>query len=244
MNWQNAKTLVLAHRGSASEAPENTMAALRLALQQQCDAIELDIHLTKDGEIVVCHDETLDRTTNLRGCIGEMTLADIRQADAGSWFSDQYAGEPVPLLREVLELVPLEIGLNVELKLSYGGSIEHKVVALLREYGRLSSVIFSSFDHRMLYRLKQLAPEARISLVYAGKLLRPLRLIEDFELEVEAVSLHHAMVEREDVMAIRNSGRQVIVWTVNEEEAMKRMLECGVSAIITDYPAKLRRIVG
>lgn len=86
MKWHNEKTLVVAHRGAASEAPENTMAALRLALEQQCNAIELDIHLTQDGEIVVCHDETLDRTTNLRGGIGEMTLTDIRQADAALGF--------------------------------------------------------------------------------------------------------------------------------------------------------------
>lgn len=244
MNWKKEKTMVIAHRGAAGDAPENTLAAFRLALQQQCDAIELDIHLSQDGEIVVFHDEMLDRTTNLRGLLGEQPLAEIQRADAGAWFSNEYAGEHIPLLREVLELVPQEIDLNVELKLSYGERIEQKVVDLLREYGRLSSVIFSSYDHRMLYHLKQLAPEARISLVYDAKLLRPIRLIEDFELEVEAVSLHHTMVEREEVMAIRNSGRQVIVWTVNEEEEMKRMIDCGVSAIITDYPEILRRIVG
>lgn len=243
MNWNFEGTWIVAHRGAAGEAPENTLAAFRLALEQHCQAIELDIHLTHDKEIVVCHDETLDRTTNRSGVIGELSLEEIRQADAGSWYAPAFAGEKIPLLREVLELVPLDIVLNIELKQSYDGRIEEKVIELLREFDRLDSVVFSSYDHKMLYRIKQIAPEVRISLVYDAKLLHPLGVIEDFGLDVFSVSLHHVMVDLDDVAAIRESGRHVIVWTVNEEQAMERMLECKVSGIITDYPAMLGKVI-
>lgn len=240
MNWNRKAPWVIAHRGAMGEAPENTLASFQKAIHQQCDVIELDIHLTSDGHVVVCHDETLDRTTDRSGAIGQLMLEEVRQADAGSWFGPAFAGERIPLLEEVLELVPAGIGLNIELKQSYGGRLEEAVVKLLRERGRLDSVLFSSYDHKLLHRMKQKAPEARISLVYDFKPLHPVRLTHDFGLEVYAVSLYHGMVEREDVEAIRGDGKHVIVWTVNQETAMRRMLDCGVSGIITDYPALLK----
>ncbi len=240
MNWNRNMPWVFAHRGASGEAPENTLASFRQAILQQCDVIELDIHLTSDGHVVVCHDETLDRTTDRSGAIAELTLEEIRRADAGSWFDPAFAGERIPLLQEVLELVPAEIGLNIELKMSCGGRLEEAAIKLLRENGRLDSVLFSSYDHKLLHRIKQQAPEARISLVYDFKPLHPLSLIRDFGLDVFAVSLYHGMVEQEDVEAIRKHGKHVIVWTVNQEPAMRRMLDCGVSGIITDHPALLK----
>lgn len=243
MNWNSNTSWVIAHRGAMGEAPENTLASFQKALEQQCDLIELDIHLTADGEIVVCHDETLDRTTDRSGAIGELTLEEIRQADAGSWFGTAYTGQRIPLLQEVLQLVPAEIGLNIELKTSYGDRIEDAVLRLLRENGRLDSVLFSSYDHKLLHRLKQKAPEARISLVYDFKPIDPVRLIHDFGLNVFSVSLYHGMVEQEDVEAIRRDGKHVMVWTVNQKPAMSRMLDCGVSGVITDYPAALKNVM-
>lgn len=243
MNWNNPTPWVFAHRGSSLEAPENTMSAFQLAAEQQCDVIELDIHLTRDGQVIVCHDETMGRTTDQSGVIGELTLAEIKQADAGSWFDSRYRGEQIPLLKEVLEQIPARIGLNIELKQSYNGRIVEPLIKLLREYGRLDDVLFSSYDHKLLYEIKQKAPECRISLVYDGKLLNPLRLIEDFGLDVFSVSLHACMVDAEDVIAIRKSGRHVIVWTVNEAAIMKQMLAYGVSGIITDDPKILRSLI-
>lgn len=243
MNWNRNTPWVIGHRGAMGEAPENTLASFRKAMDQQCDLIELDIHLTCDGHVVVCHDETLDRTTDRSGAIGELTLEEIRQADAGSWFDPAYAGERIPLLQEVLELVPAEIGLNIELKQSYGGRMEDAVLRLLRDNERLDSVLFSSYDHKLLYRIKQKAPEARISLVYDFKPLHPVRLIHDFGLDVFSVSLYHGMVEQEDVETIHGDAKRVLVWTVNQEPAMRGMLDCGVSGIITDYPAVLKRMI-
>ncbi|WP_244209120.1 glycerophosphodiester phosphodiesterase [Paenibacillus ferrarius] len=243
MNWNNGAPWVFAHRGSSLEAPENTMSAFQLAVDQQCDVIELDIHLTSDGQVIVCHDETLGRTTNQSGVIGELTLEEMKQADAGSWFSPVYTGEKIPLLQEVLERIPARIGLNIELKQSYSGRIVEPLIKLLRENGRLADVLFSSYDHKLLHDIKQKAPECRISLVYDAKPVNPIRFIEDFGLEVFSVSLHACMVDAEDVAAIRQSGRHVIVWTVNEASVMKQMLAYGVSGIITDDPKALRDLI-
>ncbi|NEW09752.1 glycerophosphodiester phosphodiesterase [Paenibacillus sp. SYP-B3998] len=246
MNWNSTDSTtpwVFAHRGSSAEAPENTMAAFLLAVEQKCDVIELDIHLTRDDQVIVCHDETLGRTTNGSGRIGELTLEEIKRVDAGSWFGQAFAGETVPLLEEVLKQVPKSIGLNIELKQTYDGRIVDPVINLLREYEQSQSVLFSSYDHKLLYQMKEKAPESRVSLVYDAKPVNPLRLIEDFGLDVFSVSLHDCMVDAEDVATIRRSGRHVIVWTVNEELAMRQMLDCGVSGIITDYPDALRRLI-
>ncbi|MDQ0896529.1 glycerophosphodiester phosphodiesterase family protein [Paenibacillus sp. V4I7] len=141
--------LVIAHRGAKGEAPENTMAAFRLGLEQGCDAIELDIHLSKDGEIVVIHDDTMHRTTDISGKVNELTLAELKQADAGRWFHEKYAGERVPLLEEVFDLVPANIMINVEVKYSYGRKLESALVELMRRKNRIHNVVVSSFDHKV-----------------------------------------------------------------------------------------------
>ncbi|MFC0211764.1 glycerophosphodiester phosphodiesterase [Paenibacillus chartarius] len=234
------RPLIIAHRGAAAEAPENTMAAFRKAIEQGCDAIELDVHLTADGQVVVFHDETLERTTNRSGPVGSLTWDELRQADAGAWFGRDFAGERVPLLSEVLELMPAAVGLNLELKLSYGGRMVAPVARLLREYGRAETTVISSYDHKLLYRMKQEAPEVLISLVYDGRLLNPLRLADDFGHDVFSFSLHHRMVEEDDVAPLRAAGKPVIVWTANREEDIRRLAACGVSGIITDVPGAAR----
>ena len=113
--------IVLAHRGYSAKAPENTMAAFELALAVGADGIELDVHMTRDGEIVVIHDDTLDRTTNGKGPVSDQTMAELRELDAGSWFSPEFAGERIPTLKLVLELIKdKDVLLNIEIKTGLG----------------------------------------------------------------------------------------------------------------------------
>jgi len=235
--------LVIAHRGAAGQAPENTPSAFRLAIGQGCDMIELDVQLTADDEIVVCHDDTADRTTNGSGLLRDMTLEQIRRLDAGAWYSPEYADERIPTLGEVFELVPSDVGINIELKCA-DNRIIRLLPALIREYGRTESVVISSFHHRLLHRLKTAAPNLRIGLLYTALLRDPVKLVRDFGLDVWSVHPHHALIEPEDIAALRANGQRVYPWTVNDPDAMKRLLAQGVSGIITDYPDRLRQLAG
>jgi glycerophosphoryl diester phosphodiesterase len=243
MNWNVNRPIIIAHRGVAGEAPENTMASFQLAMEQQCDFIELDIHLNKDEHIVVCHDETIDRTTSGNGKIIDLTLSELKSVDAGSWFNSSYAGQQIPLLSEVLDYIPPEMVLNIEIKQSYDGRLEKLTADLIRQYDRMDSVLFTSFDHKLLYRLKQYAPEARIGLVYGTMLANPLQLIKDFGLEVYSIHPHYEMITAYDIAAIRSHGCQVFVWTVNNQKDMKILLRHNVSGIITDYASRMRSLV-
>jgi glycerophosphoryl diester phosphodiesterase len=235
MNWNTINPpLIFAHRGAAGQAPENTLASFRLALEQHCDVIELDIHLSKDNQIVVCHDESVTRTSNGSGLIRGMTAAEIKKLDAGSWFDPKFAEEKMPLLSEVFELVPSEIGINIELKKDYGGQLQ-LLIELVRHYNRMDSVIFSSFDHKLLYRLKQMTPEAKVSLVYDCKMFDPVQMIRHFGEDIYSIHANYLMIDKEDIAAVRQNGQHVIVWTCNRAEEIKTLFDMGVSGVITDY---------
>ena len=237
--------LIIAHRGASGEAPENTLAAFQLALTQGCDGLELDIHLTKDGQLAVIHDENIKRTTNGEGLIGEMTTAELKKYDAGSWFSNKYKGEKIPLLGEVFELVPKEILINIEIKNipSYYEGIEEKLLELLRHYDRIDQVIVSSFDHQCLYRLKKQNKNIKIGLLYYENVVDHVEFAKLFGLPVESLHPDQRAIRDKDVrMAIEN-GLKVFTWTCNSEENMKRMMDYGVSGIITNYPAKLHSLI-
>jgi len=239
----NRKPLIIAHRGAKGSAPENTLGSFRLAMEQGCDAIELDVHLSKDGEIIVCHDFTLDRTTNGAGFIGELTLAEIKRFDAGSWHSEAYRGETVPTLGEVFDLVPETIMINVEVKHHYDGRLEQKLVALLNECGRLDSVVVSSFDHKSLCRIKRLEPKTRIGLLYSAKLVDPTAYARSFDCEVYSLHPHFSFMDKEDVEKAVANGLAVFPWTANEENDLRKLVDYGVSGIITDYPGRLRALL-
>lgn len=237
------KPLIIAHRGSAGEAPENTMAAFKLALEQQCDAIELDVHISKDGEIIVCHDATLDRTTNGTGYLYEKTASEIKAFDAGSWFDEKYAGEQVPLLEEVFDLVPPQIMINIEIKYSYEHNIESRLIELMRRKNRLSNVVVSSFDYKSLAVLKELEPEVKIGLLYNANFIRHRDAAALMPVPVYSLHPNILRISKEDIADARNHGLHVYPYTINTEEDMKQALQTHVSGIITDYPAVLRSLL-
>ena len=167
-------TKIFAHRGSKGTHPENTLASFKEAVRVGSDGIELDVHLTKDGHLVVIHDETVDRTTNATGEIRNLTLAEIKELDAGSWFHNKYAGEKIPTLEEVLLLLT-ELGfngqLNIELKtdvIQYEGLVE-KCLALQSTKEWPFAIVYSSFNPYTLVELKQANPSQEIGLLFESK---------------------------------------------------------------------------
>lgn len=235
--------LIIAHRGAKGEAPENTMAAFELALQQGCDAFELDIHLSLDREIMVIHDDTVSRTTNGNGFVKYLTMADLQQLDAGSWFDSSYQGESIPTLREVFELAPGHLMINVEIKGGTCEGIEEKLVALLEEYDMYDQVIVSSFHFDSLRTLERLNSKVKTGLLYAQNFARPELLPNTAG--VNAFSLHPYFIhiEEADFRSVQNEGLQMYAWTVNEEKVMTKLIEKGIDGIITDYPGRLKKVI-
>lgn len=272
-----ARVLVLAHRGARSVAPENTLAAARAAAELGADGWELDVRRTRDGQLVLVHDETLVRTTNAWEVfpdrspwrVADFTLEEIRTLDAGSWFvredpygtirggevpreaAEAFRGERVPTLREAL-LLSRELGLlvNIELKgvpfapLSpeRRATVE-EVAALVRELGMAEAVLVSSFDHEMIRHLTAVAPEVPGALLTT--FLPPSAVDYARGFRAAAVNPSVEAYTPEWGERFREAGLRVYVWTVNDPEAMSRLAaDHSVTGIITDWPQRLRALVG
>lgn len=239
----SANTMIIAHRGAAGEAPENTLGSFKLGLEQGCTGIELDVHLSKDGEVIVCHDATLDRTTDGSGAIIDMTVSELKKVDAGRWFNERYEGERIPLLEEVFDLVPRDVQINVEIKGSYGGNLEPALVALLKKKDRMDSVFVSSFDFPSLERLKSIAPEVRVGLLYSIGVTKHYRMADVPDCQVFSLHPQWSKLSEQAVREAVERGLHVYPWTVNDEERMRKMLSFGVSGIITDFPGRLKKLL-
>lgn len=234
------KPIIIGHRGAAGEAPENTLASFVLALSQGAQAIELDVHITKDGEIVVCHDGTLDRTTNGSGLICDKPWADIQKLDAGAWFSEKFRGERIPLLSEVFDVVPKGTLINVEVKHAYEGRMEKALLAFFREVNRYEDVVVSSFDHKVIQRLKRTEPALKVGLLYAANLIDHAGYAKLLEVEVYSLHPHYHSMDETDIASATAAGLAVYPYTVNELSDYQRLTNAGVTGIITDFPGRLK----
>ena len=230
---------VIAHRGFSGRAPENTLAAFRQALEVGADMIELDVHLSMDGEIVVIHDADLSRTTNGKGRVRDLTLAQLKKLDAGTSFSVDLAGELIPTLAEVLELVAGRMLLNIEIKVTgeIQGGITEKVLTLIGEKRMGNQVILSSFDPRALSHSRKIDPGVRTASLYnevlhAGK--SPIQIME--EVGSVALNLRHDQVTADMVAMCHRHGRAVAVYTVNQPAQMRALFDLEVDALFTDRP--------
>ena len=229
--------LILGHRGARGHAPENTMASFQAALDMGADGIELDVQMTKDGKVVVCHDHSLERTSNGSGWLVEHTREELRALDFGSWFSPQFAGEKIPTLREVLKwAAPTRLIVNVEIKngpVIYEG-IEEKVSALIRECRMVERVIVSSFYHPSLLKMKQLDPMIKTGLLYASRPVDPW-----LQLRVTDTDNLHPLwhyVDAAWASGTRPHGAKIFTWTINELRDWEHIKNMGVDGIMTDYP--------
>lgn len=215
------------------------MAAFTLALDAGAEGIELDVHLTKDGEVVVIHDHTLARTTNGTGLVADLTLAELQELDAGLWFSPEFKGERLPSLREVLELLKEHnVLLNVETKAALGyEQLNEKLASLLDEYAMWEKTIISSFNHYALVHIKTIRPQARTGILYNCGLVNPW----EYAKSIGATALHpyYLTIVPELVQAAQQHGMMVNVWTVDEEVDIERVSLAGVDAIITNVPDRV-----
>ena len=234
--------IIMAHRGYSSKAPENTMPAFELALEVGSGGIELDVHLTKDGEVVVIHDHTLDRTTDGKGPVESFTMAELREFDAGSWFSPAFKGTKLPALQEVLELISEHnVLLNVETKAALGfEQLNEKLALLLDEYAMWERIIISSFNHYALVHMKTLRPQARTGILYNCGLVNPWVYAKS--IGASALHAHHMTVIPELVQAAQQNGMMVNVWTVDEAADIERVTLAKADSIITNVPGKVQSL--
>jgi glycerophosphoryl diester phosphodiesterase len=237
---ERSRPLVIGHRGASSEAPENTLTAFARGLETGTDGFEFDVHMSKDGELVVIHDETVARTTGGSGWVKDMTLDELKALDAGSWFDLRFRGERIPTLREVLELIADKSKLiNIELKsgIVIYPHIERRIIEVLDEFDILDKTIISSFNHYSLRNVKELEPEVKTGILYMEGLVEPWI----YALRVPADGLHPAsyLVTPEIVRSARDAGLFVNVWTVDKADEMKKMVASGVDAVITNCPGEM-----
>ena len=236
------RTQVTAHRGASKAAPENTMPAFEAAIESGADYIELDVQLTKDGELVVFHDDNIKRTTNGNGILTNMTYDELQKYSAGSWFKGDGSFDDVkiPKLSEVLELVGHDILLNIEIK-SHGNvkATAEKVVELVEEYDIGSSCYITSFSYQALKKVKELQPKIKTALIAN---IAPSTVYSQMKY-IDAVSMNYLFVNSSVVNYAHHSGKKVFVWTVDRSGEMKKMMALGVDNIITNRPEKCLEVV-
>jgi glycerophosphoryl diester phosphodiesterase len=227
--------VVIAHRGASVEAPENSLSAFRLAVEQGTDFIEMDVQETADGEVVVVHDSDLMKLAGRPKKVWEQTAAELRTEDIGSRFDPKYAGEVVPTLAEVLAFANGRVRVTIELK-SYGHNerLEERIVEIVEAAGMEKECQFMSLDHAMVAKMKRLRPDWRVGLLAAKALGDILTIPADF-LAVEA-----GMAKVKFVRQAHRAGRDVYVWTVNEPVAILRAMSVGVDGLISDRPGLAR----
>ncbi|HET7825365.1 MAG TPA: glycerophosphodiester phosphodiesterase family protein [Anaeromyxobacter sp.] len=237
--------LVLGHRGASADAPENTLAAFRLALEQGADGVELDVWRCGTGEVVVGHDEDTLRVAGVALRVPDAPLAELRALDVGGWKGDAFRGERMPLLAEVLEALPGAV-VNVELK-SRGGDLRlagaaAKVVA---RAGAARRVLVSSFDWRLVVAFRLAAPDVPVGLLFDGE--RPWKLPLAAAIRLMGPSAVHperTLATEERVRAWTRRGLAVNVWTVDDPAAARALAAMGAAGVITNVPARIRAALG
>ncbi|MGI6380774.1 MAG: glycerophosphodiester phosphodiesterase [Anaerolineae bacterium] len=241
-----ARPLIIAHRGFSAEAPENTLAAFDAAARAGADGVELDVTMCASGDVVVIHDDTIDRTTNGSGRVRDMSLETLRMFDAGRWFDASYEGQFIPTLGDVLDLIGETMMVNIEIKASTNKDegIEDGVIALVHQRRMQDRVLISSFSPIALWRMRRRAPELERALLTAPKL--PFLLGTGWPaglVRAHALHPHHSQVDADYVERAHAKGRAVNVWTVDEPAEMRRLCRLGIDGIITNHPARLRAVL-
>jgi glycerophosphoryl diester phosphodiesterase len=239
--------IVFAHRGASAYAPENTLAAFELALAHSADAIELDVKLSADGHAVVIHDATVERTTGAHGRVKDLSLAQLRALDAGSFMAAPFHGEKIPMLEEVFEAVGGRTLINVELTNydSPGDHLVETVCMLVKKFNLQKQIMFSSFHASNLKKARGLLPDVPRGLLaindYRGVWVRSFVFAFG---NFQALHPHLENTSLQQVKRVHRLRRRVHVWTVNEENDIRRLFRWGVDGVFTDDPRLAVQIRG
>ena len=222
-----------AHRGASGHAPENTLAALELAVRLGADMAEIDVQQTADGQLVLFHDDTLERTSSGRGPLAERTLAELRALDAGTWYGERFAGQRIPTLVEAVSLARGRLALNIELKAdgNVNGLLD-RLRAVVRDEDFAGSCVVTSFDHALVDELAASAPDFAVGYICGEEGLCD----GVFRANVDLLSLEKRLVGPAEIEFAVAAGHAVHAWTVNDAAAMKSLLDLGVGGVITNYP--------
>lgn len=238
--------IVFAHRGASLQAPENTMAAFELAYSLGAPALELDTMLSKDDIPVVIHDHTIDRTITGTGRVDQFNAAELINMDAGSFFSDQFKDEPVPLLRDVLKKFKEKMFINIELKNYHApfNKLPFRVVELVKEMNMQDSILFSSFLPINLIRVRRMLLGAKTALILGEGLYWRILSSKLFSyISPDYIHPYISYITPEYIEKEHKLGRHVNVWTTNDPKQVESFAKWGVDGFITDDPEKILRLL-
>jgi glycerophosphoryl diester phosphodiesterase len=236
------KPWVIAHRGASGHTPENTLAAFERAVQLGAGFIETDLHLTRDAQFVAIHDATLERTTNGRGTVRDFTLAELRRLDAGMWFDREYMGQRIPTLDEVLEFARKnDVIFYLEVKYDAAWGMHHSLVAALQKAENAARTIVISFDQTTLAALRRV--DASVMMGLLADEPGPDYVKDALELGARQMCPQVSLITPDLVQRAHGADLQVATWTVNDAEAMRRVIAAGVDGIMTNFPDRLRAVI-
>jgi len=231
---------ITAHRGASGLAPENTIVAVVKAMEIGSDFSEIDVQETADGIIILMHDDSLQRTTGIEAGMWEKTFDDLKNVEAGRWFSDEFNGEPVPTLKSIIDTVRGKMKLNIELKMNgHEKLLTEKVVTMVEKENFINNCILTSFDFEAIKKVRQLN-----SKIKAGYIFSKIPEDEDvFTADVDLLSVKKKLVTEEFIQKAHANNKEVHVWTVNKPDDMRKLIGLGVDNIITNYPNILKEVL-
>ena len=239
---------IIGHRGASHDAPENTLAAFRLAFEQKADAAELDTHLTKDGQAVVIHDVNTQRTTGVDGSVKDLTLAELRALDAGAWKGDRWKGERLPTLAEAIATIPA--GKRLYLEIKCGAEILPELVRVVKASGKQPAQLpIIGFGYEVVRQAKALLPAHEVYFLASSKPDKTTGTVPTVEeliakakaAGLDGLDLHFGFpIDAAFVAKIHAAGLKLCIWTVNDVAVAEQLTAAGVDAITTDQPGALR----
>ncbi|MFC0211961.1 glycerophosphodiester phosphodiesterase [Paenibacillus chartarius] len=236
-----SRELVMAHRGSSGSAPENTKASVLKAIEDGAGYAEIDVQETRDGVVVLLHDDNLRRTANINKSIWEIDSSEALKADVGAWYKPNFAGETLPALEEIMKLAKGRIKLNIELKQNgHQKQLAEKVVHLIEANQFANECVVTSMDLGLVNTAKSLN-----SKLQAGWIIDAKQQINDsiYDMKFEILSVKSTLIDQDMMNKAKQKGKRVMAWTVNDDATAERMLALGIDGIITNYPDRVLKLI-
>lgn len=235
----DAQPTIIAHRGSSFMAPENTVASAQLAWQQQADAVEVDIYLSSDNRVMVMHDGNTKRTTGQSFKISETSSEVLRTLDAGSWKSEQYKGEKIPFLEEMIATVPKGNKLVIEIKC--GPEVFPALEEIVKKCGKKKQLIFIAFNWETILQAKQIFPKNSCYWLSSSATAVQDKIGEAIANKLDGLNLNYKIVDEAIAKKVKNAGLELLSWTVDDPAEVKRLIGLGVTGITTNRPDLIRQ---